>query len=328
MAVNRTIFWILALSATFIGVSSAKAQSPTVDVEGHLRAHGRGQIIGLRVRLTRQNGSRQFSETYSESDGRFAFRQVSSGDYLVEILESSDFLPAAASVSIQASPSINRTVVSVLIDLMPKPSPNRSASVVMADVDTKVPQFALKHYVAGLKGVESKDSDKAISEFKAAIEVYPTYYAARLELGREFRTLKRFQEAAETLKSLSELAPTRAEPHLEYALVLLGLGSREESIKELRTAIELEEQSWAPHYFLGLALFDSDGAEAAKEFQRAIELNEKKAARAHVALARLLLRKGEQKAALKHLDTYLALEPNAPDAETVRKFADRLRTNK
>jgi len=198
----------------------------------------------------------------------------------------------------------------------------------MADVDTKVPKAAAKHYSAGLKALESKDSDKAISELKAAIEVYPDYYAARLELGREFRTLKRFQEAAGTLKSLSKLAPTRAEPHLEYALVLLGLEKKEESATELRTAIELEEKSWAPHYFLGLALFDSNGAEAEKEFQRAIELNEKKAARAHVALARLSLRRGDQTVALKHLDTYLALEPNAPDAETVKKFADRLRTGK
>ena len=327
---NRTgRFWALALFVSMLIAFSAKAQSPTVDVEGHLRTHGRGQIVGLRIRLTRQNGTRQFTETFSESDGRFSFRQVSSGDYLVEIVESADFLPAAASVSIQASPSISRTVVSVLIDLMPKPSPGtRSASVLMADVDTKVPEPAAKHYVAGLKALKSKDSDKAISEFKAALEVYPNYYAARLELGREYRTLKRFQEAAETLKSLSQLAPTRAEPHLEYALVLLGLGSREESIKELRTAIELEEQSWAAHYFLGLALFDSNGTEAEKEFQRAIELNEKKAARAHVALARLFLRKGEQKAALKHLDTYLTLEPNAPDVETLRKFADRLRAGK
>jgi len=212
---------------------------------------------------------------------------------------------------------------------MPKPSLEaRSASVLMADVDTKVPGTAAKHYAAALKALESKDSAKAISELKAATDIYPNYYAARLELGREFRTLKRFQEAAETLKSLSQLAPTRAEPHLEYALVLLGLEKKNESVGELRTAIELEDKSWAPHYFLGLALFDSNGAEAEKEFQRAIELNEKKAARAHVALARLSLRKGEQKAALKHLDTYLALEPNAPDAETVRKFADRLRTGK
>jgi len=327
---NRTgRFLALALFVSLISAFPAKSQSPTADVEGRLRAHGRGQIIGLRVRLTRQNGTRQFSETFTESDGRFAFRQVNSGDYVVEVLESGDFLPASASVSIQASPSISRTVVSVLIDLMPKPSPEtRSALVVMADVDTRVPGAAAKHYAAGIKAVEAKDSAKAITELKAAIEAYPKYYAARLELGREFRTLRRFEEAAETLRSLSELAPTRAEPHLEYALVLLGLGRKEESIKELRTAIELENQSWAPHYFLGLALFDLNGADAEKEFQQAIELNEKKAARAHVALARLFLRKGEQKLALKHLDAYLALEPNARDAETVRKFADRLRTSK
>ena len=87
-------------------------------------------------------------------------------------------------------------------------------------------------------------------------------------------------------------------------------------------------KSWAAHYFLGLALFDSDGNSAGKEFQRALELNEKKAAHAHVALARLALRNGSQQIALKHLDAYLALEPHAPDAETVRKFAERLRARK
>lgn len=306
--------------------SIAWAQIPTTDVEGRLRAHGNGQTIGLRVRLTRQNGGRQFSETFTEPDGRFNFRQVVAGDYLVEIPESPDFLPAAASVSIQPLPSMGRTVVSVLIDLMPKPTAGvNGRSVLMADIDTNVPQAAAKHYASGLKAIDSKDSERAISELRAALEIYPTYYAARIELGRQFRTLKRFEEAVETLKPLSGLAPTRAEPHMEYALVLLGLERKDEAASELRAALKLEEKNWATHYFLGLALFDSSGDEAEKEFVRALELNEKKAARSHVALARIDLRKGQQQAALKHLDAYLTLEPHAPDAETVRKFAERLR---
>src|SRR5260370_18526751 len=106
---------------------------------------------------------------------------------------------------------------------MPKPSPGHPLAVVMADVDRKVPAAAAKHYAAGLKAIESKDSTRALSELQAAIQTYPSYYAARLELGREFRILKRFQEAADTLKSLSPLPPNRSEPHLEYALLLLGL---------------------------------------------------------------------------------------------------------
>ena len=316
------------LFGTLAAVCLTRAQSPTTDVEGRLRVTGSGQIIGLRIRLTRQSGSRQFMETFTQPDGRFSFRQVTAGDYLVEIPETADFYAAAASVSVQPTPSMGRTVVSVLIDLVAKPSGARSSSVVMADVDAKVPEAAFKHYRAGLKALESKDSARAISELRAAIQIYPDYYAARLELGRELRAQKRFEEATETLKTLSQLAPGRAEPHLEYALVLLGLERREQAISELHTALELEEKSWAPHYFLGLALFDSNGEVAEKEFQRALELNEKKAARSHVALARLALRKGQQEVALKHLDTYLALEPNAPDAETVRKFAQRLRSGK
>ena len=144
-------------------------------------------------------------------------------------------MAAAATVSVQAAPTINRTVVSVLVDLMPRPSENRRAAVLAADFDTNVPAAAAKHYAAALKAIESKDSTKAISELQLAIQIFPKYYAARLELGRQFRSLKRFEEAADTLQSLGELAPSRAEPHLEYALVLLGLEKRDESIAELRT---------------------------------------------------------------------------------------------
>src|SRR5215475_2548988 len=134
----RLITGCFVLALGLAAIFSASAQSPTVDVEGRVRAHSRGQIVGIRVRLTRQNGGRQFSETYIEPDGRFSFRQVVSGDYLVEIPESPDFMPASASVSIQASPSLSRSVVTVLIDLMPKASATNAAGVVMADVDTNV----------------------------------------------------------------------------------------------------------------------------------------------------------------------------------------------
>jgi Tfp pilus assembly protein PilF len=319
--------YIALLVGSFLSAFVVTAQVPTVDVEGLVRPHGSGQLVGLRVRLTRQNGTRQFSETYTQSDGRFFFRQVASGDYLVEILESTDFMPSATALSIQASPSINRSVVSVLIDVMPKSSALR-LGVLLADVDTKVPAEAAKHYATALKAVGVPDLPKAVSELKLAVEIYPNYYAARLELGRDLRSLKRFDEAADTLKSLSDLAPKRAEPHLEYGLVLLGLEKRDEATAELRKAIQLDEKSWAAHYFLGLALFDMDGESSEKDFSRALQLNEKKAARAHVALARLALRKGARQVALKHLDDYLKLEPNAADADSVRKFAERLRSDK
>jgi tetratricopeptide (TPR) repeat protein len=253
---------------------------------------------------------------------------VGAGDYAVETLETPDFAATTTSVSVQPAPSMGSTVIPVFIELPIKAEARNRSGVVPADVDLNVPKSAFKHYRNGLKAIESKDSARAVTEFQAALQDFPDYYAARIELGRELRTEKRFQEAAEALKPLSQLAPTRPEPHVEYGLVLLGLNQTKEAVSELQTAIRLEEKSWAPHYFLGLALFDSDAEASEKEFSRALELNKQKAARAHVGLAKLCLRKGQQQAALKHLDTYLELVPNAPDAETIRKFAERLRSAK
>ena len=90
-------------------------------------------------------------------------------------------------------------------------------------------------------------------------------------------------------------------------------------------AVQREETNWAAHYYLAWALLEGQADEAEPHFNRAIELNEEKAARAHLALARLADGKGQRQLAIKHLDAYLALAPSASDAEMARQLADRLR---
>jgi tetratricopeptide (TPR) repeat protein len=197
--------------------------------------------------------------------------------------------------------------------------------VVAADVDLNVPKAAVKRYQGGMKALSDKNSEKARSEFKAAIEIYPNYYAARVELGRELRLQKQFREAEEVLRPLVQIGPKHSEAHIELGIVLLSLGGRKEAADELRTALRLEETSWAAHLYLGWALLESDGAEAARHFERALELDELKAARAHLALARLAQEKGDSQRAVEHLDAYLKIAPDAGDAAAARKLADSLR---
>src|SRR5215475_8577709 len=127
---------------------------------------------------------------------------------------------------------------------MPKASATNAAGVVMADVDTNVPGPAAKHYAAALKALEAKDATKAITELQEAIKIYPQYYAAHVELGRQFRSLKRFTEAEQVLWIASELGPHHADAHLEYGLALLALEKHNESVREFRKAIELDEKGW------------------------------------------------------------------------------------
>jgi Tfp pilus assembly protein PilF len=331
MVTARLLRPVLFSLLFYVALSSpATAQSRgSADIEGRLRSPGGGQMIGLRIRLIKQSGNRQVTETFSRPDGVFTFRDVPAGDYMIETSETADFQSTATTISVMPVPALGPTTIPVLIELPAKSGATADGPrAVAADVDVNVPKAALKHYRAGFKAMESKDSARAMTELKAAIDAFPNYYAARLALGLVLRTEKRFQEAAEIFKQLGQLAPKRAEPHVEYGTILLALGQKEDAARELADAIQLEEGNWSAHFFLGLAILETNTGEAEKHFQRALEIDERKAARAHVALARIAMARGESQIALKHLTDYLALVPNAPDADVVRKHIERLRSKK
>ncbi|HEX8189348.1 MAG TPA: hypothetical protein VF586_13415, partial [Pyrinomonadaceae bacterium] len=97
---------------------------------------------------------------------------------------------------------------------------------------------------------------------------------------------------------------------------------------ELKQALALDERDWAAHYYLGWALIETDADKAEPHLARALELDERKAARAHLALARIADARGQRLRAILHLDAYVASAPDSADAPGARELADRLRTLK
>jgi tetratricopeptide (TPR) repeat protein len=307
------------------------ARAPNVTIfhriEGRLQQRNR-TVDNIRVRLVRVPQMQPISDVFTRQDGHFEFQGVPTGDYIVETYETDVFEATETQVSVFPRNALEPSpmTAALFITLPLKAAPERAPTgEVMADVDLNVPKKALKHYETGMKNLDKGNSAQAIAELQAAIEIFPNYYAARLELGRELRLRKRFPEALEVVEPLVALAPKRADPHIEHGIILLGLERRDDAIAELEAALRLGESSWAAHLYLGWALLEQDGEKAEPHFKRALEIDEHKAARAHLALARLAEAKGYRLLALSHLDAYLALMPNAADADATRKLADRLR---
>lgn len=297
-------------------------------IDGRLQSRNL-DVSNVRVRLLRMPEGRPITETFTRREGQFAFGQLTAGEYAIETLETDKFEATLTSVSVQPpnpnAPSPQNVLV--LIDLILKPLPGQAApGTLAADVDVDVPKAAVKRYQAGMKALSENNSEKARTEFKGAIELYPKYYGARLELGRELRLQKQFQEAEGVLRPLVQLGPKHAEAHIELGSVLLSLGKRKEAAEELSGAVQLEETNWAAHLYLGWALLETDSKQATEHFERALELDEQKAARAHLALARLAQERGQSRLAIKHLDAYLKLAPTASDAAAARRLADNLRS--
>ena len=132
------------------------------------------------------------TETFTNSEGQFTFKSLQEGDYLVETSETDEFEATSTTASVFPRDRLNPTptIVMVMIDLPLKSAKRLNPAVITADVDLRVPKEALKHYRAGVEALESGDTTRAVSELQAAIAIYPEYYAARLELGRELRLQK------------------------------------------------------------------------------------------------------------------------------------------
>jgi tetratricopeptide (TPR) repeat protein len=297
------------------------------EIEVRIKAGG-GQVSGVRVRLLRQSGMMLVSESFSSQEGQVRFSKLMPGEYIVETVENERFEATTTRVSVFPIEfrKPRPLLVTVTVDIPGRKRPQTAApGVVSADTDLEVPEAALKHYRKGVEALSSGKTSDAVKGFKAAVEAHPRFYAARLELGRGLRAQKRFNEAEEALRPLLEIAPGRAEPRIELAIVLLVLRRPKDSARELRKALELEEASWVSHLYLGWALLEEDPDQAARHFTRALDLDERKAAQAHLSLARLSHGKGMKEDAIRHLESYLALAPDAPDASAVRKLLGQIR---
>jgi tetratricopeptide (TPR) repeat protein len=281
------------------------------------------------VRLLRLPENRPIAETFTRSEGPFRFTHVREGEYAVETFETEMFEPALMNVSVRPLYRNMPTTFRVSIELSEKVAEAEKKGpppgVVAAEEEAGVPRKAVEHYLKGVKALRAGDSERATSEFKKAIAAHPPYYAARLEYGRELRRREEAGLAKEVLRPLIDTAPRRVEPRVEYGLALLALGQRDEAVTQLEVAVGLPGAGWEPFYYLGWTLLETRAGEAETHLRKAISLDEVRAARAYLALARIAHERGRLAEAVAHLETFISLSPDSKEAASARALAEKLR---
>jgi hypothetical protein len=257
-------------------------------VEGRIMSRG-ARTGNIRVRLLRVPEMQPVSETFTRSEGHFRFAQVREGEYAVETVETERFEATFTSVQVRPIPRDKPSTFNVLVELRekpPEPKGKEEIGVARADLDAGAPRKAVERYLAGMRALREGDDERAEEEFREALRIHPSYFSARLEYGRALRKRGLPREAAEVLKPLRAAAPQSAESRIEYGLALLSLG-RQEAAAELGEAVKIAPENWESHFYLGWALLDSDADRSETHLRRAVELDERSAARAHLGLCLL-----------------------------------------
>jgi tetratricopeptide (TPR) repeat protein len=294
-------------------------------IQGHVYlpvANQEGVMIKVKIDSPNSTGL----SVIADSNGAFTFRGLEPGQYALTVDAGESFEAFKETVYIDREVSNNVRIVTVPVYLRLKPNSPLNTGTVDASL-ARAPKPAIERYEKGRELAKAGNSKAAVEELKGAISLYAEFALAYNEVGVQYLKLGQLEQALEALRSAVKHAPEAFSPRLNYGIALLNKKEFSQAEAELRRALKKNDSSPTAHLYLGMSLINlRKHDEAEKELQRAVTLGGDQMSLAHYYLGGIYWSKREYKRAADELETYLRLNPQAPDAERVRNTIKELRS--
>ena len=234
----------------------------------------------------------------------------------------------------------------------------------MAQQSDEATLAAVNEYTAGQEALKKGNLDVAIRAFEKAVSLNPELFISHYYLGAAYQAK---QDSANTLKHFRKyLEKVGVDTgSAEAAAANRGVGvnlyrskKMAEAVPYLQRAVRMMPKDKEVHFFLGMALRETDETGAEKHFAKVIDLDPKlalpyyyagriafknkntaaaqtrlegflnreakgpRAAQAHYMLGSLAAQAGDNAKAASHFEKYLVEEPGGAQAPEVKKFLD------
>jgi tetratricopeptide (TPR) repeat protein len=189
-------------------------------------------------------------------------------------------------------------------------------------ISAQAPKDARKAFDKGRDQVKKKKIPEAQKEFEKAVQIYPKYASAWYELGLVQERQNNTAEAEKSYEQAIGADPKYVNPYLNLALIRARASKWQETADITDRAIKLNPFDFPAAYFYNsvanLNLNKLDAAEkSAKEAKKLDERN--RIPKINHLLGVIQAQKQDYAGAAESFKTYLALAPDAPEAENIRK---------
>lgn len=295
-----------------------------------------GQRADLRLKVRLESPGQGDLTVLSDVNGNFTFRSLRAGNYVV-VIDGGEFYEAVrehvfiepANVNPRTTPNMIPVArpFTIQVYLRPKQQPTIGKPGVLNASLANVPKAAVEHYEKGMEAVSRNETEKAIDQFKQAINLYPNFGLALNELGVQYLKRGELDKAEETLSKVMRLSPDAPEPTLNYGICLLQKKKFAQAQVQLREAVKKNENAFTAHLYLAISLIPfKKYTEAESSLKKAITLGGAKASQAHYYLGGVYWETGRLREAADELEQYLQLEPKAANADRIRATIKDLRS--
>lgn len=279
--------------------------------------HAPAARIGVNLLLAGQDQPLQRIST--DIHGSFLFLGLQQGTYVVEVAEKGY---NRTCVAVQVPSSVP---VTILVELEPADVHEASKTTVSVR-ELQIPRKARKEFEKGVHELYGKQRPAhSLYHFRKAIELYPDYEEAYIQLGGVHYGQAQYAEARELLEEAIEIDPESARAWTMLGIAYSDAGQAEKSLQALQQAVKLDTNNWHAHGVLGNIFLEMNQIEESyRHASRAHEL-QPHAPTVQILLHNVCLRCEEYEVALRELEEFLVLHPGDPWTPEVRRVRDRLR---
>ena len=317
----------ILLSALLALVSFQTNQTSSNSISGHVSNDQHTPVADIRVELLDQLDS-VIRTVKTDGSGLFVFRKLSDGTFQVRVQTAgTNYVSQTKRVDLARPHGFGAAFeeLDFILTTGGKTSSTAKPGVVFVQ---EVPEPARKQYEKGSELLEkSNKRQEAFAALKSAIDIFPQYFDALEMLGTEQVKDAQYEAAIPLLTKALEVNARAYASCFALGVAQYNLKQLQPAIESFRRAVLLNEKSINANLWLGIALRQTSRPDEAEAYlKRADVLAESKLPDAHWQLALLFNQVKRYKAAADELEKFLKVQPDARDAELIKKLIQRLRT--
>lgn len=264
--------------------------------------------------------------TVSTADGRFQFRKLKAGTYILDISTAArGELRQTIELSTGTTDAKGQLDVLVRLDGDRLEAEPRSTGATVPASLLSIPDRAVKEYRQAQEQLSRNQPDRAAERLGKAVALAPRFSAAWNELGTLAYQAKRYNEAESDFRRALDASPDDFEPLVNLGGVLLNLGRPQEAAEYNQRAVERRPNDALANSQLGLSWLRLNDLEKAERYLKtAVQLDPALFSHPQLALAQIYVRRNDPASAIAALRGFLEQHPDDPQAAAVRTGIARL----
>jgi len=254
-----------------------------------------------------------FRSVLTDLEGQFRVQRLPRGTYDIAVEET-------GYEEVQVSAQLDGPSSKLVMYLRSKSGTIRQSDYTVSVRELKIPGKARNELRKGLERLAKNDPAGSLSHFKKATQAFPGYFEAFYNMGVAEMKLGHTEEATKAFQMAIDLSGGRyAWAEFGFGNLLCEQGKPGEAEKIIRRGLEAEDGAPEGHVSLGNALMRLNRLDEAEKSAQEALLRSPNFADAYLLLSNVAASKGDYRAELQDLHTYLKLRPNGPASDRVRQ---------